>query len=313
MSTGYLYLLGRVVGMGLERPLVKRLGTGYDPTAVTTLYVGLGEIIFAAVIVLNVIRNPAYFAGGADWLPLSFISAICCAVSFHTFIRAMQAGEVSVLTPLFATGFIFMYVFDVMAGYARLSWLPLAGVLLVTLGVAFLRGPPESAATAAGMRPWRRFNPAWVLRQPGAVLMLINAMGVAVARYVDKTLAPDAEPVLYALTVNSLAVIVGLVLLAWGTLRNRSGAKTRCELAEMSRLLKARWPVAVALVIFGQGAFLLLLYALDYFPPSVVEPVTQLGVFIAVALGGLWFNEPVRTRWLPSAMVVGGAALLLVR
>ncbi len=71
--------------------------------------------------------------------------------------------------------------------------------------------------------------------------------------------------------------------------------------------------MAITLVVFGQGAFLLLLYSLDYFPPSVVEPVTQLGVFIAVALGGLWFNEPVRTRWLPSAMVVGGAALLLVR
>ena len=47
-------------------------------------------------------------------------------------------------------------------------------------------------------------------------------------------------------------------------------------------------------------------------PPSVVEPVTQLGVFIAIALGGLWFHEPVRARWLPAAMVVGGAGLLLI-
>ena len=55
----------------------------------------------------------------------------------------------------------------------------------------------------------------------------------------------------------------------------------------------------------------MLLYALDYFPPSVVEPVTQLGVFIAIALGGLWFGERVRARWLPAALVVCGAALVL--
>jgi drug/metabolite transporter (DMT)-like permease len=313
MHAGHLYLLGRVIGMGLERPLVKRLGVGFDPTAVTTLYVGLGQVMFAAVIVVSIIRNPAYFNGMLDWLPLSFISAICCAVSFHTFIRAMKIGEVSVLTPLFATGFIFMYIFYVLAGYAALAWLPLGGVLVVTLGVAFLNQPPEAATAESPRQPWQRLNPQWVLRQPGATLMLINAFGVAVARYVDKTLAPDAEPVLYALVVNSLAVIVGLLMLGWGTFVNRRGGSTRCELAELPRLLAARWPVAIVLVIFGQGAYLLLLYSLDYFPPSVVEPVTQLGVFIAVALGGLWFAEPIRTRWLPSAMVVGGAAMLLVR
>ena len=310
MNAGYLYLLGRVVGMGLERPLVKRLGAGFDPTAVTTLYVGLGQVFFGAVIFASAVRTTGYFNGLTAWLPLALVSGVCVAVSFHTFIRAMRVGEVSILTPLFATGFIFMYILDVMAGFARLHWLPLAGVLLVTLGVSGL-SPPSGDGPSRGI-DWRRLNPRWVLSQPGAVLMIINALGVAAARYVDKTLATEAEPVLYAFTVNSLAVVVGLVILARGTFQgNGNGGGEATCLAELGRLLRARWGIAVVLTIFGQGAYLLLLYSLDYFPPSVVEPVTQLGVFIAVALGGLWFNEPVRTRWLPSAMVVAGAGLLL--
>jgi hypothetical protein len=44
----------------------------------------------------------------------------------------------------------------------------------------------------------------------------------------------------------------------------------------------------------------------------MVEPVAQLSVFIAIGLGGLWFGEQVRARWAPSALVVLGAALLML-
>jgi drug/metabolite transporter (DMT)-like permease len=313
MHFGYLFLAGRVVGMGLERPLVKRLGQGFDPVAVVVTYVGLGELLFAAIITGQALGDPAYFAGALSWLPWAMVPGLCYALSFFTFIRAMQLGEVSLLTPLFATAFVMLYVIDVAAGYASLTWLPLIGVLLVTLGVVFLN---PSASDSRRFLPLgldlRRLNPAWILRQPGALLMLLNALGVATGRYFDKTLVDAslgtaAEPVLYALVVNAPTVIIGLCVLAIG--RNADGTR---RLGQLARLLGERWGMALVLVLFGQGAFLLLLYSLNYFPPSVVEPVTQLGVFIAIGLGGLWFNEPVRARWLPSAMVVAGAAMLLL-
>jgi len=294
MHFGLIYLAGRIIGMGLERPLVKRLAVGRDPSAATTLYVGLGELFFAAIIAFQALRQPGYFDGLLAWLPLALIPGLLYAVSFHTFIRAMRVGEVSLLTPLFATGFIMMYAYDVAAGFQPLSWLPLSGVLLVSVGVGFLHPAHEM--------DWRRLlNLGWVLKQPGAVLMLLNAFSVATGRFIDKTLAPTAPPELYALVVNAPAVLIGLALLS-----------ARRNLTALPKLLGERLGIAVALVFFGQGAFLLLLFSLDYFPPSVVEPVTQLGVFIAIAFGGLWFGEPVRARWLPSAMVVAGAVLLLV-
>ncbi|GEM_PF-950062 len=301
---GYLFLAARVIGMGLERPLVKRLSLGRDATAATVLYVGLGELLFLLVLAVQALGRPDLCAGALGWLPLALIPSLLNAACFFSFIRAMRIGEVSLLTPLFAVSFIVIYALDVAAGYAPLSALPLSGVLLVTLGVVLLT--PGSERTAGTEALWVRLDPRWLLSQPGAVLMLINALAFAGARYFDKTLAPQAEPVLYALIVNAPTVLIGLAVLAWGGRRGGAGP------GALAALLRERWPVALTLTLFGQGAFLMLLYALDYFPPSVVEPVTQLGVFIAIALGGLWFGERVRARWLPAALVVGGAALLLI-
>lgn len=301
---GYLFLAARVIGMGLERPLVKRLSHGRDATAATVLYVGLGELMFLIVLALQALGRPDLCAGMLSWLPLALVPSLLNAACFFSFIRAMRIGEVSLLTPLFAVSFIVIYALDVAAGYAPLSAAPLAGVLLVTLGVVLLTPGPEQPASSKAA--WRRFDPRWLLRQPGALLMLVNALAFAGARYFDKTLAPEAEPVLYALTVNAPTVLIGLVLLALGGRRGGAG------LGGLAALLRERWATALTLTVFGQGAFLMLLYALDYFPPSVVEPVTQLGVFIAIALGGLWFGERVRARWLPGALVVCGAALLLI-
>jgi uncharacterized membrane protein len=46
--------------------------------------------------------------------------------------------------------------------------------------------------------------------------------------------------------------------------------------------------------------------------PSIAEPVSQLSVFISIWLGGLWFGESVRARWLPALLVVVGAGLLVL-
>lgn len=301
MLKGYIYLAGRVIGMGFERPLVKRLGLNANPTAVTTLYVGLGEVFFALIVLVQCFSNPSYFSGVTAWLPWALIPGCLYSISFFTFIRAMRVGEVSLLTPLFASAFVAMYVYDVTAGYARLHPVPLIGVLLVSLGVAVLNPAREHVSSI-----WQRLNPAWLLRQPGALLMLTNAFAMATGRFFDKTLVDQnlevaAPPVLYALVVNAPTVIVGLIVLA----------VTRTSSC-LTLLMKSRWQVALSLTLLGQGAFLLALLSLDYFPPSVIEPVTQLGVFIAVYLGGRWFGEKVRTRWLPSAMVVAGAILLLI-
>jgi len=299
--TGYLLLAGRIIGLGIERPLVKKLGMGYDPFAVTTLWVGFGEIMFAVIILLQALRDPHYLAMDYGWVWLALIPGMLYGVSFHAYVHALKIGEVSLLTPLFASGFVLMYVYDVLGGWARLHWYPLCGVLLVTLGIALLNPARIEGQEASWFRAaLKKADPRVLMSQPGAIAMVICAFAVATGRMVDKHLSSQADPVMYALVVNAPPVLIGIGLLA-----------ARRSLHELTRLARERMGLTWVAAIIGHGAFLLYVFSLKYFPPSVIEPVSQLGVFIAIGLGGLWFREPIRARWIPSAMVVAGAAMLL--
>ncbi len=293
MSIALTALVLRIIGLGLERPLVKALGQGRSSIAATTLYFGIGVSLLLPLVLFQAWQDPNYFADFQRWILPCMASGLIYALSFHTYVHAMSVGEVSYLTPLYSTAFLFLYGLDIIFGDATFGVLPLIGILIVMLGVVVLNLKPGD--------DWHDcLNPMTVLRQPGAWGMLVYAFGLATGRLIDKSVADIAPPVAYAFIDNLPAVLIGLLILA-----------VRGNVHSIAALHRERTKIAWIGAVSGMGAYVMLLVALQDLRPSVVEPVTQLSVFIAVWLGGLWFGEQTRTRWLPSAMLVVGAALLL--
>ncbi|MBN2080850.1 DMT family transporter [bacterium] len=292
--TGYLALLGRTVGLGLERPFVKALSRNRDSIAATTVYFGIGELLLVPLILWQWAHDPAYAAGIGGWIGWALLSGLIYAVSFHVYVYGMSVGEVSLLAPLYATMFLWLYLMDILWGEAVFGWLQLAGILAVMTGVVFLNIAP-------GRNLAQVLNPLTVIRQPGAWGMLVYAFGLALGRMVDKQAADIAPPVLYAFIDNAPCVLGGILLLA---LRGRAG--------RLIALGRERFWIAVVGSFAGMYAYVLMLVALDYFNPSVVEPVTQLSVLLAVGLGAWWFKEPLRARWVAALLVAVGAVLLLL-
>ena len=293
MTIAFIALILRIIGLGFERPLVKALGQGRDSIAATTLYFGIGIGMLLPLVLWQAWLDPQYFARFHDWILPCLASGLIYAVSFHTYVYAMSVGEVSFLTPLYSTAFLFLYLLDIIFGDAVFGLLPFLGILVVMLGVVLLNLKPGA--------DWHRtLNPLLVLRQPGAWGMLIYSFGLASARLIDKGVAGVAPPLAYAFLDNLPAVLAGVVILAF-----------RRQLPALATLHRERTWIAWIGALSGMGAYVMLLVALRDLRPSVVEPVTQLSVFIAIAMGGLWFGEQTRTRWLPSALLVLGAALLL--
>jgi transporter family protein len=294
VTVAYLALLGRTIGLGLERPLVKALGRGRDSMAATTVYFGIGELLLLPVIAWQWAKHPGYAANIGEWIGYALIAGAIYAVCFNVYVWGLSVGEVSLLSPLYATMFIWLYVMDVLFGGARFGLLTLAGILAVTLGIAALNIVPGRSLREV-------LNPLNVIRQPGAWGMLVYAFGLALGRMVDKQAAEIAPPVLYAFVDNAPCVIAGVAILA---LRSRASA--------LISLGRERFWIALIGPFAGMYAYVLMLVALDYFDPSVVEPVTQLSVLLAVALGAWWFREPLHARWLAALLVVAGAAMLLM-
>jgi transporter family protein len=159
LLVGWLALAGRVVGLGLERPLVKALGQGRNSFAATTVYFGLGELMLLPFIAWQMLATPGYLADVDGWIIPALVTAVIYAVSFHAYVWAMGVGEVSFLAPLFGTSFVFLYVLDFSFGAAQFTWLASLGILAVTLGVVFLNIAPQPAPgvkSARGAAPARR-------------------------------------------------------------------------------------------------------------------------------------------------------------
>ena len=292
-TIGFLALLGRTVGLGLERPLIKLLGRDRNSIAATTVYFGFGELLLVPLILWQWLADPAYAGDIARWLPYALLAGVIYAISFHVYVHGMSIGEVSLLAPLYSTMFIWLYAMDIIFGQARFGLIPLAGIAAVTLGVIFLNIEP-------GRPLLQVLNPLNVIRQPGAPGMLIYSFGLALGRMVDKGAAEMAPPVLYAFISNAPCVLAGIVILAW---QGKAG--------KLAALGRERFWIAVIGSFAGMYAYVLMLIALDYFNPSTVEPVTQLSVLLAVGLGAWWFREPLRARWAAALLVILGAVLLL--
>ncbi len=291
---GWLALLGRVIGIGFERPLVKALGKERDSIAATVVYFGFGEILLLPLVIREFILNPNVIWDAGTWISAAMLSGLVYTAAFHSYFYGMGKGEVSYLTPLYSSMFVFLYFLDIVFGEARFGLLPMSGIACVALGVIFLNVEP-------GKKIADILNPLTVLKKPGAVGMLVYSFGLALGRIIDNGAADNAPPIIYAFVNNSLCVILGIVFLMFTK-----------RVKNVIVIVKDRFWIALFGSFAGMYAYVLMLIAIDYFNPSVVEPVTQLSIFIALFLGGLWFNEPTRTRWLPSALVVVGAALLVV-
>ena len=294
-TIGFIALGARIIGLGFERPLVKALGQGRDSIVSTTLYFGLGLLMLLPPIVWQWLTTPDYLGVWQVWIVTALLAGLIYMVAFHSYVWGLSIGEVSYLAPLYATAFVWLYMLDLVFGEAVWGWRPAAGILLVTLGVVLLNVEHGKPIVAA-------LNPMVMLRQPGAIGMLIYAFGLATARLVDKSAADIAPPLPYALMSNLPCVVVGLVVLLF-----------QSKTPLLVGLFNERRTIALVGAFAGIYAYVCLLIALDYYDPSVIEPVTQLSVFIAVGLGALWFKEPVRARLAASLLVVAGAALLILR
>ncbi|MDQ3023368.1 MAG: EamA family transporter [bacterium] len=293
---GLLALLGRIIGLGLERPWVKVLGQGRSSITATTITFGV-ELLILLPFVIWAYASGSLLEDVPRWIGYAAVSGVLYAIGFHSYVYGLSRGEVSYLTPLYATAFVWLYALDVIFGEAVLGWRPIAGILAVTLGIVFLNTTTSSGATSGF-----NLNPLLMLRHPGAWGMLTYAFCLATGRIIDSHGIEHAPVVAYAFAANTPAVMFGIL---WLAIKGR--------LPDLTGLLRERGKVAVLSGVVGIGAYLLLLVAMAQgIQPSVAEPVSQLSVFISIWLGGKWFGEPVSARWLPAVLVVVGAALLVL-
>jgi drug/metabolite transporter (DMT)-like permease len=244
------------------------LARARDVQAATAVVLGLSLVLFApvAAVTWDVEWEVWPYALGSGVFELAYIALLAYAYTH---------AELSIVYPV-ARGLAPVFVLS--ATFGSVDGVAAAGVLLVALGVLFVRGVRE---------PDRR----------ALTLALLIAGCIAAYTLFDNRGIEHADPFGY---LELVVGVPGLAYLAW-VWRRRGTSALRAELG----------PATVLAALASFGAYALVLLALDRAAAAPVAAVRETSVVIAVALAALVLRERVGwARLAGAALVVAGVALL---
>jgi drug/metabolite transporter (DMT)-like permease len=211
-------------------------------------------------------------------------------IGFYNFSRALQAGAVSAVAPVFRLNFIVTAALAIgwlhepltaakLAGFA-LSFV--AGWLLLGMATAGQKSDSAVPSRSSGRVPVLRIAVATVMTGAGAFCHKLGLVGGATPESLL-----SAQAIVFCSSVTVMAyVMTGSVRLPAGSIVHYG-------------------PAAAVLV----GAFLFMLHGLKGGEASVVVPIAQMGFVVAAVLGIAFFGEAVTWRKL-AGLAAAIAALL---
>jgi drug/metabolite transporter (DMT)-like permease len=281
------FFLGlRIVLLGLERPLGKKVVVGYPSDVGGFAFYGAAAVALIPTLIIY-----ARFHPPTSWqfLPYAFLTSALFMLPFVFYIKALDYGEVSVITPLYYLGTLFVFILPIAFQGERFTWLKLAGALLIFAGTLFLR---------PGANPWASLRN--LISDRGARFILLNTLLLSVIRLIDNRMA-DFDPIFYAITCAMLnGVFFGIAVLftrrwrqLWELVRTRAG------FVATNGLVNGHAYVAL-LASLGAG--------LDM---SIAEPVSNSSMLLAVVLGHYMFGEKIQARLIASLLMLAGVFMLV--
>jgi drug/metabolite transporter (DMT)-like permease len=261
---------------------VKRAAT----TTYRFIFLGalLGAIVFAPFGIWSLV------AGGTDlrvWVFWAAISGALQVVYFLILQRGYRVGDVSVVYPLArGTGPLLSVVLAILVLGERPTWLELLGAAVVIAGVMVIG--------FAGDRDRRRSN------RPGIGFGLLVGLLIAIYTIWD------------AMGVTTQALPpVGLY---WGSVVFQVLILAVPALHGVKRTIGTAKTHPVTIVLFGilsPLAYILVLYAIQLAPVSVIAPAREVSVIIVGLAGWLLFKEPnPAQRLIGAGILLAGVALL---
>lgn len=295
IELGWLTVAGRAMTIGASAPLLKKLNEGQSALIVTTLVTLIGSLFSLLFAGYRLGQKPSVFFEISGWVIYPLVSSVAAAIALISFYRALRVGDISLLSPLTALTYVFVYILDVAVGYRALDTTALEGIVVITAGIVLLNQRP-------GIPLAKSLFSFAMLRQPGAWCAVLFAAATAVARAVDYTGKQHTKEILVYSAVAHLtvfAICLGIVLL-------------KRQQNQLYQLVRIRAPLAALVAVIGLAGYLLLLRAFDLLHASTIEPISQLGIVLSVLIGAWYYREPLGLRWLAALIVVAGAVLIVI-
>lgn len=249
-------------------------------------YYTVGAVVFLPIVVVMLIVEHPHISPW--WLVAIVGNAVLHIVYANVLQHGYTVGDLSVVYPLArGTGPLLSVLFAVLVFGERPGWIALVGAFLIVAGVLLIGFARTDAAT-------READPhAHRRRQLGVVFGLLTGAAIAAYTLWDAHAVTDLgmSPVLYF----GAATVLQSILLAPVAMRDKP---------RLSRLWRDHKVEAIVVGLASPIAYLLVLYAMQRAPVSLVAPTREVSIVLGGLVGWLVLKEPDPGRRLAGALVV---------
>ena len=281
MILAFTVLGGRVIFLGLERIIVKKLGTGADGVSTAFIVLGLSAIFLSF---LAISPDMQFYPG----LWLSPVSGLLYSIAYILYSRSLSTGEVSLVSPLFNFNLLFLILLTYFFLDEPVTLLKIVGILLMVYGISFLNRQRNILLSLRA-----------VLYDHACRMMITSSLLIAFGRVIDGYSMRDIPPVLYGFSVDvASTTYLFLFLIAQKKLPN----------AVMQ--FRKKPVLSLTAGTISACSYLCLLYVFTKMQVSIVEPASTLSVIVTVILAKIVLKENIRARMTGAVIMLAGTWLL---
>jgi len=287
VSLPMLALAGRVLTLGVERIIVKRMGSRADSFCSTFLFFFLGALFLLPFVMFERIDSWIF-------IPRALVSGFFYSVAFVCYVRSLSLEEASLVSPLYNFNIVFLAVIAFIFLGESLTLSKGIGLALLLYGASHLN-------RSAGKTTSFIQSLYGLFHNTGCRFMMIASLLIAVGRVIDKSNIQEVAPLVYCFF---LYLIISGYVFVYVLIKGRTGG--------IVRIMREQPWTAMASGAINAYSYLFLLVAITTIDVSVAEPVSMLGMVVTLLLSWLILGEDVRRRWFAVLLMLAGAWIMFV-
>jgi len=277
----YLFLLGRIILLGYEKIVVKKVGT--DSNSIVTSF------LFFDIAVLFLLPF-ALFHPSFDISALKYgiLSGFIYSISFVLYVKSLSIGEASLVGPLYNFNVFFLLILTSIFLKEPFTISKVIGLSLLVYGASFLNRQENLYKSLYSL-----------FKRKDTLFMMGSSFLIAIGRTIDGFVVGKIDPLFYCFF---LYLVISVYQFFYILLRK--------EVKEVFKLLKEKTLLVTIAAGINAYSYMFLLIAFRSIDVSIAEPLSMLSMLVTLFLAKNVFKEDIRKRIIGVIIMILGAWIL---
>jgi transporter family protein len=277
----YLFLLGRIILLGYEKIVVKKVGTDSNSIVTSFLFFGIAVLFLLPFALFH----PSFDLSA---LKYGILSGFIYSISFVLYVKSLSIGEASLVGPLYNFNVFFLLILTSIFLKEPFTISKVIGLSLLVYGASFLNRQENLYKSLYSL-----------FKRKDTLFMMGSSFLIAIGRTIDGFIVGKIDPLFYCFF---LYLVISVYQFFYILLRK--------EVKEVFKLLKEKTLLVTIAAGINAYSYMFLLIAFRSIDVSIAEPLSMLSMLVTLFLAKNVFKEDIRKRIIGVIIMILGAWIL---